>query len=66
MIKYFQWDESKIISFNIAYLLSLLSLFLIIGFCVKLILVSTDIDPVLSVLDLHMKYTVEAYHLYSY
>ncbi len=57
MIKYFQWDESKIMFFNIAYFLSLLSLFWPIGFCLKLILVSTDIDPVLNFLDLHMTYT---------
>ncbi len=66
MIKYFQWEQSKIISFNIAYFLSLLSLFLIIAFCLKLILVSTDINPILFVLNLHVKYSVEAYHVHLY
>ncbi len=45
---------------SIAYFYSLLLLlFLFIGFCVKLVLVSRHGDPVLFVLDVHMKYTVE-------
>ncbi len=66
MMKYFQWDESKIFNFTIAYFLSLLLLFWLFNICLKLILVFTDVDPVLSVPDLHMKYTVEVYLLHSY
>ncbi len=36
-------------------------LFLFFGLCLLLLLVSLDIDPVLLVLELHMKYTVELY-----
>ncbi len=38
----------------------------ILGLCLLLLLVSLDIDPVLFVLDLHMKYTVEVVSLCLY
>ncbi len=34
--------------------------------CLLLLLVSLDIDPVLFILDLHMKYTVEVVPLHTY
>ncbi len=42
-----------------AYFHLLLLLFWLIGLCLCLVFVSTDVDPILFVLDLHMKYTVE-------
>ncbi len=40
--------------------------FLFFGLCLLLLIVSLDIDPVLFVLDLHMKYTVEVVPLHTY
>ncbi len=40
--------------------------FLFFGLCLLLLLVSLDIDPVLFVLDLHMKYTVQVVFLLRY
>ena len=50
----------------IAYFHSLLSPFRLFGLCLLLLLVSLDFDPVLFVLDLHMKYTVEVVPLRTY
>ncbi len=50
----------------IAYFHLFLLPFLFFGLCLLLLLVSLDIDPVLFVLDLHMKYTVEVVHLRMY
>ncbi len=50
----------------IAYFHLLLLPFLFFGFCLLLLLVSFDIDPVLFVLDLYMKYTVEVVPLRTY
>ncbi len=46
---------------SIAYFHSLLLLFWFIGPCLWLIHVSTDVDPVLFILDLDMKYTLRWY-----
>ncbi len=35
-------------------------------FCLQLALISPDVDPVLFVLDIHMKYTVEVVPLHMY
>ncbi len=40
--------------------------YLFFGLCLLLLLVSLDVDPVLFVLDLHMKYTVEMVPLCMY
>ncbi len=45
-------------SLSIAYFLSRLLSFEFICLCLLLLLVSPDIDPVLFVLDLHMKYRI--------
>ncbi len=50
----------------IAYFQFLLLPFLFFGLCLLLLLVSLDIDPILFVLDLHMKYTVEVVPLCTY
>ncbi len=50
----------------IAYFHLLLLPFLFFGLCLLLLLVSLNIDPVLFVLGLHMKYTVEVVPLRTY
>ncbi len=50
----------------IAYFYLLLLPFWFFGLCLILLLVSLDIDSVLFVLDLHMKYTVEVVPLPTY
>ncbi len=50
----------------IAYFHLLLLAFYSLAFCLLLLLVSLDIDPVLLVLDLQMKYTVEMVPLDMY
>ncbi len=53
---------------KISFLLSF-NLFLpfwLIGLCLLSLLVSHDVNPVLVVLDLHMKYTVEVVPLHKY
>ncbi len=51
---------------SIAYFHSPLFLFWFICFCLQLVLVSTDVNTILFVLDLHVKYTVDVVPLCTY
>ncbi len=53
------------ISFHCVLYFALVAFFMI-GLCLLLVLVSPDVDLVLFVLDLHIKYTVEVVPLHSY